>query len=150
MLEYQNTNKTIPNIDKSLRPGVNSLPFPWTRHNVRAIHPKVSSGSRWHIVSYTNHLDEKYNLRMFAVRDTAILLIVFINIWFSLSKKFEKFSEVFLRVQNLQVSVYYPDHFQVSILFLYYPYLSYYLFKKKNNINLQTSLSNKYLNVQLI
>lgn len=113
MLEYQNTNKTIPNIDKSLRPGVNSLPFPWTRHDVRAIHPKVTSGSRWHIVSNTNHLEEKYNLRMFAVRDIAIFVIVFINIWFSLSKKFEKLSEVFLilRVQNLQVSVYFPNTF---------------------------------------
>lgn len=113
MLEYQNTNKTIPNIDKSLRPGVNSLPFPWTRHDVRAIHPKVTSGSRWHIVSNTNHLEEKYNLRMFAVRDIAIFVIVFINIWFSLGKKFEKLSEVFLilRVQNLQVSVYFPNTF---------------------------------------
>lgn len=113
MLEYQNTNKTIPNIDKSLRPGVNSLPFPWTRHDVMAIHPKVTSGSRWHIVSNTNHLEEKYNLRMFAVRDIAIFVIVFINIWFSLSKKFEKLSEVFLilRVQNLQVSVYFPNTF---------------------------------------
>lgn len=113
MLEYQNTNKTIPNIDKSLRPGVNSLPFPWTRHDVRAIHPKVTSGSRWHIVSNTNHLEEKYNLRMFAVRDIAIFVIVFINIWFSLGKKFEKLSEVFLilRVQNLKVSVYFPNTF---------------------------------------
>lgn len=113
MLEYQNTNKTIPNIDKSLRPGVNSLPFSWTRHDVRAIHPKVTSGSRWHIVSNTNHLEEKYNLRMFAVRDIAIFVIVFINIWFSLGKKFEKLSEVFLilRVQNLQVSVYFPNTF---------------------------------------
>lgn len=113
MLEYQNTNKTIPNIDKSLRPGVNSLPFAWTRHDVRAIHPKVTSGSRWHIVSNTNHLEEKYNLRMFAVRDIAIFVIVFINIWFSLGKKFEKLSEVFLipRVQNLQVSVYFPNTF---------------------------------------
>lgn len=53
-------------------------------------------GSWWYIVFYMNYLEEKYNLWMFVVRDIVIFVIVFINIWFLLSKKFEKFSEVFL------------------------------------------------------
>lgn len=53
-------------------------------------------GSWWYIVFNMNYLEEKYNLWMFVVRDIVIFVIVFINIWFLLSKKFEKFSEVFL------------------------------------------------------
>lgn len=53
-------------------------------------------GSWWYIVFNMNYLEVKYNLWMFVVRDIVIFVIVFINIWFLLGKKFEKFSEVFL------------------------------------------------------